>query len=132
MLHPPTIPRLKEAAPRAGFFEADQFAAGRRQLRPDLQLAVDLAYTYGWRVRDEVLTLEHRHVDLAAGTIRLDPGTTKNADGRLVYLTPALAAAVAAQLDRIRTLERALGRIVSFVFAHAADGPLNPKTGRRR
>ena len=82
-------PALKEAAPRAGFFEADQFAAVRRRLRPDLQLAVDLAYTYGWRIRDEVLTLERRHVDLDAGTIRLDPGTTKNDDGRLVYLPPA-------------------------------------------
>ena len=67
VLHPPTIPRLKEAAPRAGFFEADQFAAVRRRLRPDLQLAVDLAYTYGWRVRDEVLTLARRHVDLGRG-----------------------------------------------------------------
>jgi hypothetical protein len=64
VLHVLPIPLLKEAAPRAGFFEADQFAAVRGRLRPDLQLAVDLAYTYGWRVRDEVLTLERRHVDL--------------------------------------------------------------------
>ena len=83
-------------------------------------------------MRDEVLTLERRHVDLDAGTIRLDPGTTKNDDGRLVYLPPALAAAVAAHLDRIRALERGLGRIVPWVFAHAADGPLDPKTGQRR
>ena len=132
LLHVPPIPLLKEAAPRAGFFEADRFAAVRGRLRPDLQLAVDLAYTYGWRVRDEVLTLERRHVDLDAGTIRLDPGTTKNDDGRLVYLPPALTVAVAAHLDRIRALERTLGRIVPWVFAHAADGPLDPKTGKRR
>jgi len=49
-------------------------------------------------------------------------------------LTPALAvaAAVAEQLARGRTLEKTLGRIVPFVFAHATDGPLNPKTGQRR
>jgi hypothetical protein len=41
VLHPPTI-TLLEAAPRAGFFEPDQFAAVRRHLGPDLQLAVDL------------------------------------------------------------------------------------------
>ena len=93
VLYPPTITRLKEAAPRAGFFEASQFAAVRRHLRPDLQLAVDLAYTYGWRVRDEVLTLARRHVDLEAGTIRLAPGESKNADGRIIYLTPEIAAA---------------------------------------
>ncbi|HEX2518032.1 MAG TPA: tyrosine-type recombinase/integrase, partial [Castellaniella sp.] len=45
---------------------------------------------------------------------------------------PALAAAVAAHLDRIRTLERTLGRIVPWVFAHATDGPLHPTTGQRR
>jgi integrase len=132
VLHVPPIPLLKESAPRAGFFEPDQFAAVRRHLRPDLQLAVDLAYTYGWRVRDEVLTLERRHVDLDAGTIRLDPGTTKNDDGHVVYLTPPLAATLAEQLERVRGLERRLGRIVPFVFAHAEDGPLDPTTGRRR
>src|SRR5262249_41107345 len=98
----PAVPALKEAAPRAGVFEADQFAAVRRRLRLDLQVAVDLVYTFGWRVRDEVLTLTRRQVDLQAGTVRLDPGTTKNRDGRVVYLTPALVASLTAQLERVR------------------------------
>jgi integrase len=93
---------------------------------------VDLAYIYGWRVRDEVLTLAKRHLDLEAGTVRLDPGTTKNDDGRVVYLTPTLAAAVADQLARMHALERKLGRVIPWLFAHAADGPHNPKTGARR
>jgi len=128
----PVIRLLKEAAPRAGFFEREQYEAVRRRLRPDLQVAVAIAYTFGWRMRDEVLTLERRHVDLGTGTIRLDPGSTKNDEDRVVYLTPALNVALAEQLDRVRALERKLGRIVPFVFAHAADGPLNPKTGLRR
>ena len=33
-----------------------------------------------------ILTLELRQIDLDAATIRLDPGRTKNDDGRLVYL----------------------------------------------
>jgi site-specific recombinase XerD len=131
-LSPPTITHLKEAAPRAGFFEPEQYAAVRRRLRPELQLAVDLAYTYGLRVRDEVLTLERRQVDLGAGTVRLDPGGTKNDDGRLVYLTPALAAAFAEHLGRVRTLERTLGRIIPWVFAHATGGARDPKTGQPR
>jgi integrase len=131
-LHPPAITLLKEAAPRAGFFEPAQFAALRGQLRPDLQLAVDLAYTYGWRVRDEVLTLARRHVDLEAGTLRLDPGSTKNGEGRVVYLTPALAATVTEQVARMHTLERTLGRVIPWLFAHASDGPHHPKTGARR
>jgi hypothetical protein len=35
--------------------------------------------------RPTVLTLERRQIDLDAGTIRLEPGTTKNDDGRLVH-----------------------------------------------
>jgi integrase len=89
----PVIRKLKEAAPREGFFERDQYDAVRRLLKPDLQVAVAIAYTYGWRMRSEVLTLERRQLDLEAGTLRLDPGTTKNDEGRLVYLTPRARAA---------------------------------------
>src|SRR2546422_7098664 len=39
-----------------------------------------------------------RQVDLDAGTLRLDPGTTKNGDGRVVYLTPELKALLRAQV----------------------------------
>jgi hypothetical protein len=49
---------------------------------------VTIEHTYGWRCQSEVLTLERRQLDLEAGTLRLDHGTTKNKDGRLVYLTP--------------------------------------------
>ena len=37
---------------------------------------------------NQILRLERRHVDLDEQTIRLDPGSTKNDDGRVVYLTP--------------------------------------------
>jgi integrase len=77
----PVVRKLREAAPRDGFFERDQYLAVRRRLRPDLQVAVAIAYTYGWRMRSEVLRLERRQLDLEAGTLRLDPGTTKNDEG---------------------------------------------------
>jgi integrase len=128
----PVIRKLKEAPPRQGFFERERYDAVRARLRLDLRVAGDLAYALGWRLRHEVLTLERRQIDLKAGTIRLDPGTTKNDDGRLVYLTPALKAAVAEQLDRVDTLARKLGRIIPVAFPHFTDGPVNPKTGQRR
>jgi integrase len=83
-------------------------------------------------MRDEVLTLERRHVDLDAGTIRLDPGSTKNDDGRVVYLTPELTTALAEQLARVDALQRKLGRIIPFVFPHVGDGPIHPATGQPR
>jgi integrase len=77
----PVVRKLREAAPREGFFERDQYEAVRRRLKPDLQVAAAIAYTYGWRMQSEVLTLERRQLDLDAGTLRLDPGTTKNDEG---------------------------------------------------
>lgn len=47
---------------------------------------------------------------------------TKNDDGRVVYLTPEIKAALAAQLERVKALERRLGRIVPSVFPHRGKG----------
>jgi hypothetical protein len=74
--HLPLLEKPKEGPARTGFFERDQFAALRRHLPEDLQVAVTIAYTYGWRTQDEVLKLERRHVDLGAGTLRLDTRRT--------------------------------------------------------
>jgi hypothetical protein len=57
LLRLPLIRKLKEAAPRSGFFERSQFEAVKRHLRPDLQVAVSIAYAFGWRMQSEVLTL---------------------------------------------------------------------------
>ena len=70
----PIVHKPKEAAPRAGFFEADAFAAVRKHLPADLQVAVTVAYTFGWRMQSEVLALQTRQLDLAAGTNPARPG----------------------------------------------------------
>jgi len=113
----PVVHKPKEAAPRQGFFEADAYEAVRRRLPEDLQVAAGIAYAFGWRTQSEVLTLARRQVDLDAGTLRLDPGTTnKKAAGRVAYMPPDLKRLVAAQVERVRTLERALGRIIPHLF----------------
>ena len=61
-------------------------------------------------------------MDLEAGTVRLDAGATKNDDGRAVYLTPELKMALAAQAERVKALERRLGRIVACIFPHMGTG----------
>ena len=48
-----------------------------------------IAYTYGCRMQSEVLSLQLAQIDLKAGTLRLDPGQTRNDDARVVYLTPS-------------------------------------------
>jgi integrase len=109
---------LKEAPPRSGFFEADQYATVRRNLPVDLQTACDIAYTFGWRMQSEILALERRDVDLAGGRLSLRAGETKNDEGREVFLTSQLKAALAAQLERVDTLQRQLERVIPFVFPH--------------
>lgn len=49
---------------------------------------------------------------MAAGTIRLDSGSTKNDDGRVVYLAPELTELLTAQVERVQTLSRELERVV--------------------
>ena len=51
------------------------------------------------------------YIDLEAGTLRLDPGMTKNRQGRMVYLTPEVKALLGGQLDRVKALERKLKRV---------------------
>src|ERR1035441_94365 len=55
--------------------------------RPDLWLRtmLETGYNYGWRV-SELLNLRVGQIDLVARTIRLDPGTTKNQEGREVTI----------------------------------------------
>ena len=52
-------------------------------------------------MQSEVLTLERRHLDLASGRLTLRAGETKNDEGREVFLTAALKATLAAQLERV-------------------------------
>jgi len=106
---------LKEAPPRAGFFEAEQFQGVLRHLRPETRPIAIFGYETGWRLR-EIITLEWRQVDLTEGSVRLDPGTTKNRDGRVVYLSPALLDVLRAQERATRDLERTKGVIVPWIF----------------
>jgi integrase len=111
----PTIQALKENAPRSGFFERHQFDALLPHLRPEIKPVAEFAYEVGWRLR-EILNLEWRHVDLNEGTVRLDPGTTKNGEGRVAYLSPALLDLLRAQRAATRELELKKGIIILWVF----------------
>jgi len=119
--------KLKEADPRSGFFEETQFEAVRRHLPEDLRTAVTIAYTFGWRMQSEVLSLERRHLDLEAGTLTLDPAMTKNGRGRIVYLTPELNALLGAQVARVKALEKKLERVIPWLFPHLPEPHVNPR-----
>jgi integrase len=118
----PPIEMLKENNARRGFFEREQFESVRHHLPDDLRGLVTVAYITGWRIADELLPLEWRQVDFKAGTVRLEPGTTKNDEGRMFGMTPELRGALEAQKAATETLQR-LGRIIRHVF-HRRGKPI--------
>jgi integrase len=115
LLRLPVIRKLREATPRAGFVEAETFAAIRKWLPEPHGLAVALCYTLAWR-RAEVLGLEWRHIDLDSGAVRLDAERSKNDEQREAFLTPALLAELKAHRVRVEALQRRLGRVLPHVF----------------
>jgi integrase len=85
----PHIAMLKEAKPRKGFVKDAQYAAlARATSRIGLWLRAlfEIGFTYGWR-KNELVTLRVSQVDLSERTITLNPGETKNDEGRIVEMT---------------------------------------------
>jgi integrase len=127
----PHIPMLRESPPRSGFFERSQFEAVQAHLPAPLRGLVGFASITGWRVPSEVQPLERRQVDFAAGTVRLDPGQTKNGEGRLFPMTAELRAILEEQREYTEGVQREKGAVVPFVF-HRNEKPsqLSRRRGR--
>ena len=97
------------------FFERAEFESVRSHLPAYLRPLVTLAYWLGWR-RGELMGLEWRQADLERGTVSLDPGTTKNREGRSVFLPPEALGALKAWREETAKLERERGLIIRRVF----------------
>jgi integrase len=83
----PAFPRLSENNVRKGFLEDSQYEKLFASY-PEIwfQALVETGKTYGWRI-GELLSMRVKQIDLLARTFRLEPGTTKNGDGREVTMT---------------------------------------------
>ena len=101
----PVFPYAARRQPPQGFFEHEDYLALLDHLPEELKPAIQTAYITGWRITSEILTRQKHHVDLEAGWLRLDPGESKNGEGRMFPLTPELRAVLEAQLERTRALE---------------------------
>ena len=127
LLTKPHFPMLKERNTRTGFLERDQIdricaaleatetADDGRKTAGELANVVRFAYATGWRTASEVLPLEWRHVDWTGRCVRLDPGTTKNGEGRSFPFTADIEKVLKDQLAIHETLKTA-GKVVPFVF----------------
>ena len=89
----PVIPMYKESAPRTGFLEDAQYtplAMECSKVGLWLRALLTTAYSFAFR-KGELLSLRVKQVDLSTGTIRLEAGTTKNGEGRVIVMTREVA-----------------------------------------
>jgi integrase len=124
----PRFQMLRENNTRKGFFEPEQFQAVLKHLPEHLKPVFQVAYITGWRVPSEVLTRKWQHVDLEANWLRLDPGESKNSEGRMFPLTPELQEILSRQLEQTHQLEKASERVIPWVF-HRKGKPIRDYYG---
>ena len=86
----PKFPHFSESANiRKGFLEADQYQrllAECSAVGLWMRAIFEVAHTFGWR-HSEVANLRVKQIDLVNHIIRLNPGETKNNEGRVVVMT---------------------------------------------
>jgi len=88
-----------------------------------------VAWITGWRTPSEILTRERRHVDWQAGRLVLDPGETKNGEGRFFPIIDDLAVILEEQQEATAKCEREKRTIVSRLFHHNGE-PMATKNKR--
>lgn len=115
--HRPYIPSVRVDNARKGFFEPGEFAAVEAHLPDALKPYLRFLYLTGWR-SGEARGLTWADVNFETGVVRLEPGTTKNREGRefpFAVLQP-LAELLEQQRERTAEVERKTGRIIRYVF----------------
>jgi integrase len=95
VLRMPAFPHLRENNVRKGFLEDAQLQSLMKDAELWFRALVECGRTYGWRV-SELLNMRVEQVNTAQRVIRLEPGTTKNNDGREVFMTDSVHALLSA------------------------------------
>ena len=122
--HRPYLPAPRVENARQGFFEEAEFEALLKNLPPHVATLVTFLFLSGWRL-GEALGLTWNQVDFRAGVVRLEPGTTKNDEGRTFPFSvlSRFEAVLRQQRELTTKVERATGQIVPLVF-HRDGKPL--------
>jgi integrase len=101
LFHRPEFPMLEENNVRQGFFESAQFESVCRGLPEHYADFARFGYITGWR-RQEIARLHWANIH--PDVVRLEPGTTKNREGRNFPITADLRKV----LDRREAARKAL------------------------
>ncbi|HEV8198764.1 MAG TPA: site-specific integrase [Candidatus Polarisedimenticolia bacterium] len=121
----PPFPILTIQNTRTGFLEQGDFARLAAKLPDHVRPLAQFAYLTGWRI-SECESLTWRQVDLVGGWARLEPGSTKNGEGRAFPLRslPDLAALMERQREAVTALERETEQIIPWVFPKPDGSPI--------
>lgn len=125
----PPFPVLHASNTRTGFFEEAEVRAVLAHLPEAIRPVVEFAYLTGWRI-GEILPLRWAQVDFEAGVVRLEPGTTKNDEGRAFpfAVLPELETLLRRQRELTETLQMATDQIIPWVF-HRNGRPIRDFRG---
>ncbi len=104
----PFIPTLKESNVRKGFLERSEYKGVKDVLPEELRPIITFGYHSGWR-KSEILGLTWDRVDLHEGIAWLDPGETKNEEGRTLHMKGEL-------LEEMKALHRKRQLGCPYVF----------------
>jgi integrase len=85
----PYFPMLREATPRQGFFEREQYDKLFAALPDYLRLPFSIGFFSGMR-EGEIMGLDWSQIDLLRGVIQLRAGETKNDSAREIPIVPQL------------------------------------------
>lgn len=124
----PHVPTLSTDNVREEFLTMADVEAICEEITDPVAPVDRFAALTGWR-KGEIIAfrgspgLRWRQVDFKAGTVHLDPGTTKNAEGRTFPFSalPPLEELLRHQREHTRAIERKQGRVVPHVFHRQGD-----------
>ncbi len=113
----PHVPGVRVRNTRTGFIEDPELEGILSHLPEVLRTAIRFIALTGWRKR-EVLLLQWRQVDWTAKVVRLDPGSTKNDEGRVFPFGafPELEEVLRLQRAYTDKAQEASGKIIPWVF----------------
>jgi len=100
------LPDSIESNTRKGFFEHGDFLALRDVLPEYLKGFITFVYKFGWR-KSEIADLTWSQVDLDQRIVSLEPGITKDDDGRIIYLDAELKEFLDEHMDTEKTSSKA-------------------------
>lgn len=89
VVNPPYVHKLKEAPPREGFFEYEEYIRLRDSLPDHLKPVLTIAHFTGMR-KQEILNLTWYQTNVFERKITLRSGTTKNDQARIIFLAGEL------------------------------------------